>query len=262
MKIDRILLVSDPKPLYADFWNPISKVYNEKFGIKTTLIWLGTNREAIDAGIDLSYGEMWTVTPHPDYPIPVQTTLAMFYFTKMFPDEVMLTHGIDEVHLGPMFIRDMIREVPDNHYVQLIDDAYLPNYWANGGTSPSGQHAAKGSTFNEVFNFENTFHEFVERVVKSGTPAFWETTDGRWGLDESYTSRMLREYRERGGEITCFSNFKLLVERRIECERFKEPDYDVNRLKLGWYSQSHLCRPYADHKEWIDNLFNNISTWI
>lgn len=258
MKIDRILLVSDPNPLYCDFWNPISKVYNEKFGIKTTLIWFGTAKEATERNLG---GDIFYQKPHPDYPVPVQTTLALFYFTHFFPDEVLLTHGIDEVHLGPIFIRDMIKDVPDDHYVQLIDDAYLPHYWANGGTSPSGQHVAKGSTFNKVFNFESDFHAFVERVMNSGTEAFWEKTEGRWGLDESYASRMLREYRDNEGKITCFSNFTLLCERRIECERWRETPYDVDRLKLGWYAQAHLCRPYADHKEYLDRLFNDIAEW-
>ena len=42
MKIDRVLLASNNNKLYYEFWNHASKVYHEKFGLKPTLIWVGT----------------------------------------------------------------------------------------------------------------------------------------------------------------------------------------------------------------------------
>jgi len=32
----------------------------------------------------------------------------------------------------------------------------------------------------------------------------------------------------------------------------------MNKLKNGWYSHSHLCRPFSEHSEYILNMFNNI----
>lgn len=258
MKVTRIILVSDPNPIYCDFWNPISKVYREKFGIETSLVWLGTRDQLYRAGIEDT--DVIFCTHHPDYPVPFQTALAMFYFTKAFPDDTLLTQGIDEVHLSPMFIRYSIAGYDDDSYVQMIADAYKPNYWRNhGGVSPSGQHVAKGSTFQKVFNFPDTFNAFVEQVVNSGIPAFWEDTAGRWGLDESYVSHVLRE--SQGVEMISCTDFRLFCDRRIECERSKETPYDIEKLNAGWYSQAHLCRPYANHKEYLDKLFNDIPVW-
>jgi hypothetical protein len=261
MKINRVILVTDANPMYVDFWNPISKVYRDKFGWEPTLVFLGSREQAAELGmLSISYG----LIPHPDYSLPLQATLAMAFAAGQFPNDTILIQGIDEVMLSPLF-PSMVDKYEDDTYVQLIDDAYLPHHWSNpGGTSPSGLHVAKGSTFQRVYDFPASFHEYVERVCGSGIPAFWDAPDrdGRWGLDESHTSQKLREFRDKGGKVACEGKFGLLVERRIECERWKEPVYDLDKLNAGWYSQSHLCRPYADHKEWLDKLFNDIPVWI
>lgn len=265
MKINRVILVCDANPMYADFWNPISKVYREKFGWEPTLIYLGKDvGEFNECKFDMPKEGATVFVPHPDYSIPLQATLAMSYATKYYPDDTILIQGIDEVMLGPLF-PNMVDKYEDYTYVQLIDDAYGEHHWSKpGGTSPSGLHVAKGSTFKKVYDFPNTFHEYVERVYNSGIPAFWDAPDrdGKWGLDESYTSHKLREFRDKGGKVASEGQFRLLCERRIECERWKEPEYDMDKLKAGWYSQSHLCRPYADHKAWLDKLFNDIPVWI
>ncbi len=267
MKINRVILVCDANPMYSDFWNQISKVYREKFGWKTTLVFLGTDQGAkslYESGKFIGYDDNLMLRPHPTYSIPLQATLAMAFATKYHSNDTILIQGIDEVMLSPLF-PSMVEKYEDDTYVQLIDDAYLPHHWSNpGGTSPSGLHVAKGSTFQRVYDFPASFHEYVERVCGSGIPAFWDAPDrdGRWGLDESHTSQKLREFRDKGGKVACEGKFGLLVERRIECERWKEPEYDMDKLRAGWYSQSHLCRPYADHKVWLDKLFNNIPVWI
>jgi hypothetical protein len=262
MRVNRVILVTDANPMYADFWNPISKVYREKFGITPTLVFLGDNPHQL--GFELTDNSALIFTPHPEYSMPLQATLAMSYATGFYPDDTILIQGIDEVMLSPLFL-NMVDKYEDDTYVQLIDDAYRPHHWSQkGGTSPSGLHIAKGSTFQKVYDFPATFHEYVERVNNSGIGAFWDAPDrdGKWGLDESYTSHKLREFRDNGGKVACEAQFGLLVERRIECERWKEPKYDMDKLRSGWYSQSHLCRPYKDHKVWLDKLFNDIPVWI
>lgn len=259
MKIERVILVCDNNPMYKDFWNPISKVYREKFGYKTTLVFLGDDMQ----GLDIAGSDVFIQPPHPDYSLPLQSTLAMSYFAGK-SDDITLIQGIDEVLLSPMF-PDMVAKYSNDTYVQLIDDAYRPHHWSvPGGTSPSGLHIASGETFRKVYDYPDTFFEYVERVYNSGIAAFWDAPDrdGKWGLDESYTAHKLREFRDKGGIVAGEGAFGLLVQHRIECERWKEPNYDINLLNQGWYSQSHLCRPYANHKEWLDKLFNNIPKWI
>lgn len=256
MQINRVILAATANDLYYPFWNPISKVYKEKFNIQPTLVFVGTPEEFDLCNFSDEYVDILRVLPNPNYPIPFQATWAIFWATKFFPDDTIITMGIDQVPLSRMFF-DMVNEIPETDYAMLISDAYRPNDWTHTA-SPSAYHVAKGSTFNKVHKFEWTLRDEIEKMVSSGTKAFWEDTEGRWGLDETWSCKNLRET---DVKVHALENFGLLCERRIECERHKEPEYNLGLLKQGWYSESHLCRPYTNHKQWIDNLFNNIAEW-
>ena len=80
MKVDRVILASNKNPMYYDFWNQLSFTYKEKFGIKPTLIFFGTQEELDEInlsyqqihhfkffteGIVLPYGETYTATEAP-----------------------------------------------------------------------------------------------------------------------------------------------------------------------------------------------------
>ena len=110
MKVDRVILSSNNSKVYYDFWNPLSKVYKEKFGIIPTLIWVGTEEEKNNAGISSEYGEVIVVDPNPNYTIPSQCPWALFWATQFFQEEVCFICGIDEVPLSGMFFKDIIKE--------------------------------------------------------------------------------------------------------------------------------------------------------
>lgn len=256
MKIDRVILSSNNNPLYFNFWNGLSKVYFEKFNIIPTLIWFGSEQEFKDNNLSTEFGEVVFAKGNDKYPLPFQTTWALFYFTNLYPKDVCMTIGIDQVPLSNMFLNEPIKDFSNDSYNMLIADAYLPHHWSVvGGASPTAYHIAKGETFNKVYQFEKTFESEIEKICNSGVQAFWETTEGRWGIDETYSSSKLREYK---GEINSLNKFGLLCERRIECERHKETVYDLQRLKDGWYSESHLCRPFTNHVKYITDLYNSV----
>jgi len=262
MKIDRVILSANNNPLYYHFWNPLSKVYFEKFNILPTLIWYGTPEEITQLGLSDAYGDIIICQPNTNYPLPFQTTWGLFYHTKLFPNDVCLTIGIDQVPLSGMFIKDMIAHLTDDNYVMLIADAYMPHHWTvEGSASPTAYHIGKGETFNKIYQFENNFADEIEKICTAGVKAFWEDTAGRWGMDETYSSKMLRAYRDANGKIVSMNNFGLLCERRIECERHKETPFDVEKLKQGFYSESHLCRPFTNHVDYITKMFEIISNY-
>jgi hypothetical protein len=258
MKIDRVILSSNANPTYYHFWNALAPVYRDKFKIKPTLIWFGTEQELIDCGVDITIGDFIIVDYHKDYHLPWQTTWGLFWATQFYPDDVCLIIGIDQIPLSGMFIRDMISQYSDDSYLMLIADAYSPNHWSiMGSASPSSYHIAKGSTFKKIYDFAESFKEEATKVYNSGIMGFWEETEGRWGIDETYSSAKLRL--SSGVNIVSLNNFSLLCERRIECERHKETHFDENQLRNGYYSESHLCRPYTNHIEYINKMLSCIT---
>jgi len=266
MKVDRIILSSNNNKLYYDFWNPLSKVYLEKFNIKPTLIWVGTEEEKNDCGISDKYGEIIIAEPNYDYHVNSQCTISSYWATQFFPDDICFICGIDEVALSGMFIKDMIKEYGNDDYVMLIANAYAGQHWSrDNSVSPSGYHIAKGSTFSDIYNFKKSFRDTIEMIFSSGILhkyldihiGGYPSENPNWGLDETYICHKLRNYNG-GNKIISLDNFNLMWETRIECYRVLEPEYDMNKLINGGYSHSHLCRPFSEHSEYILNMFNNI----
>lgn len=260
MKIDRVILSSNADPTYYHFWNALAPVYRDKFGIRPTLVWFGTEQEFNDCGLDASLGDVHFIEAHPDYHIPWQTTWGLFWVTQFYPNDTCFIIGIDQIPLSGMFIRDMIAPYHEDDYVMLISDAYKPTYWKNeGGASPSSYHIAKGSIYNAVYSFEKEWKDEADKVGKSGINGLWENTAGRWGIDESYSCHMLRKYK---GNIIAADRFDLLKTHRIECYRHQETEFNTALMAEGWYSESHLCRPYTNHKAYIDRMLNAIPKYI
>lgn len=244
---------------YYPFWDVLSKFYSEKTSIIPTLVWLGDKDSADKLGITNKYGDVLYVLPNEKYQHGFQCTLAPFWVTKFFENDVCLTTGIDQIMLSN-YISNLVLECDDNDYCMVIDDAYLPITWRdNDGASPSAYHIAKSSIFFDVFKFEDNFQDEVDKIINFKLKPFWsdlpENNEHKnfsmWGMDETYYSYKLREY---NGSIKCLSKFTDFQKRRIDCDRHNEIQYDVNLLQSGWYSEIHLPRPYSNHKEYIDKL--------
>jgi hypothetical protein len=171
--------------------------------------------------------------------------------------------GIDQIPLGTFFLRDVIEDVDENNYVMLIDDQYKYESkarfkWDEGGYSPSAYHMAKGKTFNEIYNFEETFENEIIKIHNLNIKTMW---GDKWGTDEAYSCNKLYTFTDRS-RITDLSKTKDFLKRRIDCYRNFEAPYDLDLLKNNYYIECHSCRPYSSHKNYIDNLFNKIPKYI
>ena len=266
MKIDRVLLASNNNKLYYEFWNHASKVYHEKFGLKPTLIWVGTEEEKKECNISEEFGEVLITQPNYNYPINSQCTLATYWATQFFPDDVCIISGIDEIALSGYFIKEMVKEYSDDDYLMLIADAYGNQHWSiPNSVSPRGYHVGKGKIFSDIYQFKKEFDETIEIVMSSkilekyldANKGGYASENLNWGMDETYISHKLREYNG-NYKLISLNNFTIMQNTRIECFRNIETPYDMDKLKNGWYSHSHLCRPFSEHSEYILKMFNNI----
>jgi UDP-2-acetamido-3-amino-2,3-dideoxy-glucuronate N-acetyltransferase len=258
MKVNRVILASDNNPLYYSFWNNLSKTYKEKFNINPTLVFFGTEEELKTANLSEEYGNIFLEKKIDDIPL-WQYTWALFYYTKFYLNDVCAVMGIDQIPLGTYFLKDIINNVDEDQYVMLIDNQYTlenkyPLKWDQGGFSPSAYHIAKGSTFNDIYNFEDTFEKEIKKIDSLNVPTMWEE---KWGTDEGYSSKVLREYHDRK-RISDLSASEQFLNRRIDCHRYYEVPYDINLLNSNYFIECHACRPYEDHKQYLDNLFNSI----
>lgn len=262
MKIERVILVSNNNPLYYDFWNNLSKTYKTKFGINPTLVFFGTQDQVDDAKLSTEYGEI-IVQSEIQNILPWQYTWALFYFTKYYKNEVCAVMGIDQIPLGTYFLKDVILDIPENNYVMLIDNQYTlehkhPKKWDEGGFSPSAYHIAKGETFDDVYKFEDSFESEIRKIDSLNIKTMWGE---KWGTDEAYSCNKLNSFEDRS-RISDLSLALEFLNRRIDCHRHNEVSYDVSKLNNNFFIECHACRPYSNHKTYLDNLFNNIPKFI
>lgn len=259
MKITRVLLAATDNPLYWQFWNPVSRIYKENFGIQPTLIWLGKESDVERLGLSEEWGNILVQPPHPKYDIGWQAAWSIFWFMIKYPDDVFCTMGIDQVPLSKILIHDSVSFIPDSSYLMLASDAYKPSYWkTDGGTSPTSFHVVKGSLANQVYGFDMDFHAEIYKLANSGIDPYYDKGESKWGLDESYASHKLRKFNYCGGSVISSDMFSTICERRIECCRDNETPYDEDKLKSGWYGDAHFCRPYSRHKAYIDRILSLI----
>jgi hypothetical protein len=262
MKIDRVILSTNNNPTYYQFWNPLSKVYKENFGITPTLIFLGSEKELEGLPLSREFGDIIRQDIVPSKDVSWTTTWALFYFTKNFPNEVCLINGIDQIPMGSKFLIDYIKEINENKYVMLIDDAYKlmmgRKDWSEGGHSPSAYHIAKGETFNKVYSFEDTFEDEIKKIESIKLDSMW----GTWGMDEAYSSQVLYN-KKNEVEIECLSKFgEILNGGRIDCHRSLEVPFNLDTLKNNGYIECHSCRPYLNHKKYLDSIFDNVPKFV
>jgi hypothetical protein len=262
MKVDRVILSSNLNPMYYDFWNPVSKIYKEKFGITPTLIFFGTEEDSKNIGLSDEFGEIIyekEILSIPNW----QFTWALFYFTKFFENETCLIMGIDHIPLGTYFIRDVIEDITDDKYVMLVDNHYSftkqqPIDWDLGGYCQSSYHIAKGKTFVDFYNFADSFEEEIIKVSKSNVKPMW---GNGWGMDEAYSSKILYEYPNKKRIVGLKKAFEYSM-RRIDCVRSNEVKYDINLMKNNFYIDCHSVRPLSNHKNYINEMINNIPYYV
>ena len=67
-----------------------------------------TEEEKKECNISEEFGEVIITQPNDNYPINSQCTLASYWATQFFPEDVCFICGIDEIALSSCFIKEMV----------------------------------------------------------------------------------------------------------------------------------------------------------
>lgn len=272
MQIKNVILATDTNPTYFQFWNPISKIWKTKFNINPVLVFLGTEQDRQRCELTEEYGTIFIQPPVPGIPTAWSATWSLFYYTQFFPDDVCLIMGIDQIPLSTMFIKDKIEKLDENSYVMYIADAYdgPGDIWKQTphnreiGRFPTAYHAAKGKLFKEIYNFESTFAEEINKLnsIDSLPYSTSSSLPVKWGIDESYASLKLREYYQKtpNNKIVSLNLISELSKKRIDRSNLNGVFSDDTKKKLqeGYYVEAHMPRPLNQNLHLLQFLIDNI----
>lgn len=257
MKIDRVLVALNNNKVYTKFWNLIAPVWEEKFGIKPTLIFIGTDEEFNSNDFNLDYDIVKIDVPQMRdnrWGIP----WSLFWLATQFPDDICLISGIDQIPLNNDFF-DYIEDIDKEQFIVGLSDAYLGygintlSYFNTKSNIlyPTGQVVSLGKNFKKIFNIEDSLIDELDKVYLNKD--FFHLPSDLWGIDECYFSDVIANY-DNKEEITFLDYYKFWGDKRL---------FDISKLNLDLLNQRYYTEFTSKTndinalKKIIDFRFNN-----
>jgi len=270
--IDRVIFCLTNNENYIDFWNYISKVYKNKFNVIPTLFFSGTNEEFLNLvqtnRLSLENGEIILLPriKNIEYNknLDWTCTWGLFYGASLYPNDVCMLSGIDQIPLNSIFFEKIKELNPRKNYIIGFADAY-DNLKNNYGdiVYPSSHHVGLGKSFKFIFNIKNSWNEELQQIFlhKKLCPE-----DNYWGLDELYSSHMIKQHIDSGNycNILFLNDFKKnWASGRIDRANgsIYLTDNILEDIKNGKYTEYHSTRPFNTNSN-MELLYNYIPTII
>ena len=208
MKIDMITFSVNEKDEYTRFWKPISKFLKTELNLNSAILYTGKE----DIELSEEYGDVHRIYCGDDIPTYLSAIWGYFWVSSFYPDKTCMTSGMDMCILDIDYFNNKIESFDESSYVVMNATGYNPinSFWDGTSTVPSYYHVAKGSTFKEVLQFDDSFKDEIKKFNSldysnkyngySDNPASFlkevsVESGGKWCLDEMYSSDMIREYR-------------------------------------------------------------------
>ena len=256
MKIDKVIMSCDDKRYYLDFWESVSKVWKNKFGIHPVLILFGDKKTL---NVSEEFGTVIEFPTNPNILPHIQAQWARYWFPCTEPDTTWLISDIDMFPMSKNYFIDSLNGVPNNSFINLN---------ANGDYFPACYNGGKGSTFKEVLELPDTWeqsiqqiHERSKEVKYTHTPESFNVYEpdcppmANWGIDESFSCEKIKKFSDKS-RIIRVSRPGGFCARRLDRASWKPED---NKIVSGWYNDCHSIRPYnSGHKPEIDRVVNLI----
>lgn len=243
MKIDYAIVSTDGNALYDGFEEIVKKVWFPLLGVKPIIVKICDSNfvEEHDDHLVVGYKKVDGVNTG------LQSQISRLYATSLFKDKTFLISDLDMIPLSKSYFVDNAEKVDENSVLIYTADAYG---YKNQKRYPMCYNLAKGSTYHEIMNFEDTFEEFVLKL--SSMNLGWDTDELFWGgcvydFEEKFPERVVKLQR---GFADGFAT------KRIDRCNWHHPKNDFSKISQGEYIDSHMLRPYKSYKHQIDNLIN------
>jgi len=245
MKIDRVIVSSNPNEEYINFWESVSKAWVKIVGIRPTLFVISN----FDLGLSTEYGDVYYQAPNHKISTVPQSQIVRFFAATKFPNEVCLLSDLDMMPLQANYFTKSVEGLPNDKIVFYSSDAYTcgnPAYPA----FPMCYIAALGSTFEDIVGSDiNSFVGDVEG---------WMDKSYGWYTDEKVFYEKWSDWEKKlDNSIFLKRGFNAGVAETIKrIDRSEKSHHDEKLLKNGFYIDYHMPRPYNKHKAIIDKIYD------
>ncbi len=233
MKLDRVILSTDANPDYIQFWPVVAKAWKKLTGVRPTLALIAD----ANVQIDESLGDVIRFEPIPGVPTSMYAQAVRLLLPALFPDDTCIVSDIDMLPMTRSYFVDLIKNVPDTHFVIYRDRAYPPKFVQY----PMCYVAAKGRVFGEVFHI--TSRDEIPTIICA-----WKELGYGWNTDELVMYQYLSRW---SGFLNRTARFGHTGVQRLDRSRWHMNDHLISS---GHYTEAHMPRPYARYKNSIDRI--------
>lgn len=238
MNIDYVIVGCDENPLYLDFWPLVSKIWKTKIGI-TPVLGLITNEDS-DL-IETEYGLIKKFKQINGISSSLQSQIVRLFLTK-FLNGYSLISDIDMIPLSKDYFFHNAEQINRNNIIVYSSDNLE---CIQNEMYPMCYILAHKNTYNKIFDLNSTWENFCKSL---------NDRNQNWYTDQKYLYEKINAFKKDGNDI-------ILLERKWNPIASKRIDrvfwaYDPDKVKEGYYIDSHLLRPYSKYKQEIDKLIN------
>jgi len=268
--IDRVIFCLTNNENYIDFWNYISKLYKVKFDVTPTLFFSGSNEEFLSLissnKLSNKYGELINLqrvdgidyNPSLDW----SCTWGLFYGASLFPNDVCMLSGIDQIPLNFEFFKEIKKIDARKNYIVGFGNAYNSQIKNNYGNIvyPSSHHVGLGKFFKLIYNIKNNWGDELKQVFEHKNLC---DNNNYWGLDELYSSYMIQKHINNKNDcnIIIFDDFfNKLINKRITRNEIKNITKNklIENIKNENLYEYHSTRPFNTNI-YMDDIFESIN---
>jgi hypothetical protein len=267
-KIDRIIIALTKNPNYIGFWNYTSKIWKTKFKLKPTLFFYGTQKELNDCDLSPEFGEINLLERCDEVTLDTNLewacTWGLFYGASLYKTETCMLCGIDQIPLNGNFF-DFYKNINESKekYVVGFADAYH-DFDLNPLTDyPSSHHVATGQKFKEIYEIDDDWFIEIKKVFNKKNN-FKILSQNCWGLDECYSSSILRSRIANSSDIVLMKIFhKYWKHHRLDRSNMEEfKNVNLNKIKNNFYCEFHANRPFENNGiELMNEIYKEINEY-
>jgi hypothetical protein len=250
MKIDYVIVSTDNNELYDGYWEIIKEAWIKIVGATPILVSVGDNDffEKYSDHILIGYKKVEGIETS------FQSQIARIFATSLYDDKTFLISDLDMIPLSKSYFVDNANEVNDDSILIYTSDAYGYN---NQIRYPMCYNLAKGKTFKEILDINKSFEEFVKDLKLLNLS--WDYP--LWDTDELYIGKCINKFEQINSNriVKLQRGFREgYATKRIDRDYWFNVNYDFKKISEEYYIDSHLLRPYKQHKIEIDRLISHL----
>lgn len=228
--IDYIIISSDENPIYKDFY-PIVAEQWYKLGFKTYYILIC---DIDDIQIN-EFGIIHKIKKIESFSTSFQSQVVRLFASNLLENSNILTSDIDMLPINKSYFV--------NHAIDLLDDniiIYSGQPYRDVPYYPMCYVLSNTNTLRTVLGINGlTFKDYCEML--------YGIYGEKWNTDENFMYDKFQLHSE-----------KLIIKNRDYRTRIDRSNwiYNENKLISGYYVDSHLLRPFNEHKIEIEKLIS------